>query len=342
MRFLVVIPAHNEARVIGGTIDSVLAEARVQDIVLVVADRCEDDTAAVARAKGIWVVERRTEEAEGRAAAVATGIETGMEREWDAVVTIDADSLVEPGFFAALEERYATGCQAVQARSESIRGDSVLARVSEAAYAMQGVVIPRGRDVLGLSVRMRGSGMSVRRRVAEEQKFSQQGASEDLWFSLELLLRGILPRHADRARLRSLSAPDLGAAGRQRMRWDAGRLLLARHFAWKLLRRANPASFEAAIHLLTPPFAVAGFLLASGFILALIAGATALAWVVGALVLVLALALVVALVESEAGAKTWVAMAVAPLYVVWKTALWLRALLNVRDARRPYKPTPRT
>jgi hypothetical protein len=184
--------------------------------------------------------------------------------------------------------------------------------------------------------------MSVRRRVAEDQKFSQQGASEDLWFSLELLLRGILPRHADRARLRSLSAPDLGSAGRQRMRWDSGRLLLARHFAGKLLRRATPASFEAAVHLLTPPFAVAGFLLITGLVLAMLAGASVLAWVLAAFLLLLVLALVVALVESGAGARTWVAMAVAPLYVLWKTALWLRALINVREARRPYKPTPRT
>lgn len=342
LRFLVLVPAHNEEAVIGRTIDSILGDARDGDVVLVVADRCDDQTAPIARSRGVWVLERSHDQAPGRAAAIAAGISEGLQRDWDAVVTIDADSLVEPGFFRALEERYATGCEAVQARSESIRAESVLARVSEAAYAMQGVVIPRGRDVLGLSVRMRGSGMSVRRRVAIDQSFSQPGASEDLWYSLELLLKGILPRHADRARLRSLSAPNLSSAGRQRVRWDAGRMLLARHFTGKLLRKGTAAALEAAVHLVTPPFAVGGFLLVIGLMLELFAGVGVLAWLLGALLALLVFALVVSLVESGAGVRTWLAMAIAPVYVLWKTMLWLRALLSIREARQPYKPTPRS
>src|SRR4051794_10992598 len=45
MRFLVLIPAHDEEQVIGRALGAIMAERRVADTVLVVADRCSDGTA---------------------------------------------------------------------------------------------------------------------------------------------------------------------------------------------------------------------------------------------------------------------------------------------------------
>ncbi|MFC4529935.1 glycosyltransferase [Sphaerisporangium dianthi] len=54
----VIIPAHNEARVIGRLLSRLLAEASQDEFdVVVVANGCDDDTAAVARGFGVRVVE---------------------------------------------------------------------------------------------------------------------------------------------------------------------------------------------------------------------------------------------------------------------------------------------
>src|SRR4051812_37569669 len=58
VRFLVLIPAHDEERVIGDCLAAIAADRRPGDRVVVVADRCEDATAQIARAAGADVLER--------------------------------------------------------------------------------------------------------------------------------------------------------------------------------------------------------------------------------------------------------------------------------------------
>jgi cellulose synthase/poly-beta-1,6-N-acetylglucosamine synthase-like glycosyltransferase len=54
----VLIPAHNESAGIEATLRCLQAQLRAGDRVLVVADNCDDDTAAVARDAGAEVIER--------------------------------------------------------------------------------------------------------------------------------------------------------------------------------------------------------------------------------------------------------------------------------------------
>ncbi len=196
LRFLVLVPAHNEELVIGRCLAAIEADRRVRDRVLVVADRCTDATAKIARSLGATVLERGADEEPGRAAARQAGLELARGLEWDAVVMLDADSVIEPGFFAACERALAAGAPAVQARSESSARNHAAARASLAAFTLQGITIPRGRDRLGLSVRLRGTGMAIRRDVALAHRF-RAPASEDLFFTLDLLLDGVHCSHVE-------------------------------------------------------------------------------------------------------------------------------------------------
>jgi cellulose synthase/poly-beta-1,6-N-acetylglucosamine synthase-like glycosyltransferase len=342
VRFLALVPAHNEEKVIGAALESITAAARPGDIILVVADRCTDATAAIARVHGAEVLERGAAESPGRAEAIRAGLRRAAQWNWDAVVTIDADSIVEAEFFESLEAVLGAGAAAAQARSEHIRERGVLARISEAAFAMQGVSLPRGRDRLGLGARLRGSGMTLRRDIIERTGFSTEGASEDLFYSLDLTLEGILARHVDSARLRSLSAPSVRAATQQRLRWESGRMITARTYLGRLLRSGRPAALESAVHLVTPPFAVAVFSVLCGALLGLLAGWTSAVVVFSILLGALALDLAVALIQSRAPLATWLALIGAPVYVLWKVWLQILAVVRVRDAHRPYDPTPRS
>ena len=162
-RFLVLVPAHNEERVIARCLEAIDSDRRATDRVLVVADRCTDETATIARSFGALVLGRGDDEEPGRAAARQAGLEYARDLDWDAVVMLDADSVIEPGFFMACEQSLASGAPAVQARSESSHGRTLATEASLAAFTLQGITIPRGRDRLGLSVRLRGTGMVIRR-----------------------------------------------------------------------------------------------------------------------------------------------------------------------------------
>jgi cellulose synthase/poly-beta-1,6-N-acetylglucosamine synthase-like glycosyltransferase len=344
LRFLVLIPAHNEAAVIGGCLASIRADKRERDLVLVVADRCTDATAAIARRFGASVLERGAEEEPGRAAARQAGLEYARALEWDAVVMLDADSVIAPGFFDACERPLATGADAVQARSESKRGRSLATEASLAAFALQGITIPRGRDRLGLSVRLRGTGMAIRRSLALAHRF-RAPASEDLHFTLDLILDGVRCRHIDAARLRSEGESRWSTFGGQKVRYEAGRIAAARAYVPRLLRRTvakrDAASLEAAWFLATPPFALAVLSVLAGLALAAIAQAWVATAVFGAGLATLALVILVGLIQARAGLRTWLALLAAPWYLGWKAVIQLRALASVLRRDDYYPPTAR-
>jgi cellulose synthase/poly-beta-1,6-N-acetylglucosamine synthase-like glycosyltransferase len=344
LRFLVLVPAHDEELTIGRCLAAIEADRRAREQVLVVADRCTDATAEIARSFGATVLERGEDDAPGRAAARQAGLEHARGLHWDAVVMLDADSIVEPGFFAACERALAGGAQAVQARSEGGHGHTLAAEAAVAAFTLQGITIPRGRDRLGLSVRLRGTGMAIRRDAALAHRFTAP-ASEDLFITLDLLLDGARCRHVERARLRSEGAATWSAFGGQKVRYEAGRMAAARAYVPRLLaraiRRRDPACLEAAWFLATPPFALAVLSLLAAIALAAIAGGWTLAAIFAVGLVCLALTLVCGLVQARAGLRTWLALLAAPWYLGWKAVVQVRALTSVLRRDAYYGPTAR-
>src|SRR4051794_2465577 len=343
-RFLVLVPAHNEERVIARCLEAIAADRRPDDRVLVVADRCDDETAAVARSFGADVLERGADDEPGRAAARQAGLEHARGLEWDAVLMLDADSVIEPGFFAACERVLATGAPAVQARSESSHGRSLATEASLAAFTLQGITIPRGRDSLGVSVRLRGTGMAIRRDLALAHRF-RAPASEDLFFTLDLMLDGVRCRHVDSARLRSEGAGTWDAFGGQKVRYEAGRMAAARAYVPKLARRAldrrDLACLEAMWFLATPPFALSVLSLVAAAGLGAAAGAWPVAATFAAGLVVLGLTLVTGLIQARVGPRTWLALLAAPWYVAFKAVVQLRALASLLRRESYYGPTAR-
>jgi cellulose synthase/poly-beta-1,6-N-acetylglucosamine synthase-like glycosyltransferase len=344
IRFLVLVPAYNEELVIATGLGAIMADRRPRDQVLVVADHCTDQTAEIARSAGALVLERGPDVPAGRAAARQAGVEYARSLEWDAMVMLDADSVIEPGFFAACERAMTAGAGAVQARSESSLGRALTTEISLAAFTLQGITIPRGRDRLGVSVRLRGTGMAIRRDIVLAHRFTAP-ASEDLVFSLDLQLAGVRCRHVDAARLRSEGASTWGVFGGQKVRYEAGRIDAARSYVPRLLRRAithhDASSLEAVWYLISPPFAVGALslLLAAGL------SAIVHVWPLTALftagLLVLIVSLLIGLIQARAGLRTWLALGAAPWYLVWKAVVQLRALASVVRGDQHYGPTAR-
>ena len=65
LRFLVLVPAHNEEQVIASGLEAIVEDLRPGDQMLVVADRCTDRTAEIARSFGASVLERGPEDEPG-------------------------------------------------------------------------------------------------------------------------------------------------------------------------------------------------------------------------------------------------------------------------------------
>ncbi len=99
LRCTVLIPAHDEEAVIGATLDSLNAQRRRPDRVLVVADNCTDGTTALVRARGVEVVETvgNTEKKAGALNQVLARHLPDAEPR-DVVLVMDADSTISEDF----------------------------------------------------------------------------------------------------------------------------------------------------------------------------------------------------------------------------------------------------
>ncbi|WP_048150665.1 glycosyltransferase family 2 protein [Palaeococcus ferrophilus] len=90
MRTLIIIPAYNEELTIG----SIVALAKKYGDVLVVDDGSSDRTSEIAQKAGAIVIRHKTNS--GKGAALRTGFEYALSKDYDVVVTIDADGQHNP------------------------------------------------------------------------------------------------------------------------------------------------------------------------------------------------------------------------------------------------------
>jgi glycosyltransferase involved in cell wall biosynthesis len=116
-RFLILIPAHNEEDGLPETLQSLAALQYPKDLVhiVVIADRCADDTAKVARAGGAQCLERN-EGPGGKGAAMSWAMQV-LRKEgvvFDALVIVDADCLADSRLLEAFDDALAKGHEVQQ------------------------------------------------------------------------------------------------------------------------------------------------------------------------------------------------------------------------------------
>ena len=177
-RYNVLIPAHNEEQLIGSTLASIrrldypaaLVEAHV------VADNCTDRTAEVVETSGYEIHERHNPAQPGKGPALRWLLTLLAERGelGDAVVFVDADTIVDSRFLAAVDREFDRGATVVQGHyAVADRGDSPVVAFRAAAMAARAFLRPIGRNAIGGSAGLHGNGMAFRHqrrhRAAVEQ-----------------------------------------------------------------------------------------------------------------------------------------------------------------------------
>ena len=91
-RVVVIIPARNEALMIGEALESLAAQTRIADAVIVITDRCSDDTGPIALSHHA-AVRVTVDNLDKKAGAINQVIESFLSRmsDNDAVMIMDAD-----------------------------------------------------------------------------------------------------------------------------------------------------------------------------------------------------------------------------------------------------------
>jgi 1,2-diacylglycerol 3-beta-glucosyltransferase len=343
-RLVVLVPAYNESALIARCVRSLILQTYPSELyeIVVVADNCTDDTAAMAAAAGAHeVLIRDVPDLRGKGRALRWAMDRILHRDAApaAVVVIDADSIADPEFLAALVEPFQAGAPAVQAQDLLYESDSSGTSISVAAFLLMNRVRPAGRAVLRLpGTHLAGNGMLLSRDLLLARPWEAFTSTEDLEYSLALRADGISVAFAGAAAVYAPPAPNREAAEQQALRWQGGKAHLARTWIMRLIIRAvrdrSPALLGAAFDLAVPPLALlAAAVLAGTFVgTAAVSTGTASAWLLVPWLLALVsipLHVLVGFHAAGASRSSYTAMVRAPLYVL-TMALRAHSILSFR------------
>jgi cellulose synthase/poly-beta-1,6-N-acetylglucosamine synthase-like glycosyltransferase len=340
-RIAVLVPAHDESGGITSTLSGLREQLAPGDVLLVVADNCSDDTAAVARAAGAQVIERHDPARRGKGYALAFGLDHLAQDPPQVVIIVDADCAVSDGALARIAKLALHTDRPVQADyllrpPQDAKGLSV---VSALAFIVKNRVRPRGLHALGLPCLLTGTGMAFPWPVIRMAPPTEGNLVEDMVMGFDLAYLGHAPLLCPDAHVTSELPQRTQAASSQRRRWEHGHLATLLAHAPRLLREGvrqrRLGLLALAGDIAVPPLSLLvilvmfGALLASGY--ALLSGSFLPACLLWTCLGMVGVAVILAwFVHGRSTLRAGQVLSI-PLYVLWKVPLYFSFLTRGRQ-----------
>ena len=336
-KFAIVVPAHNEEKIITKTIYSLsgLIYPKKSYEVFVIADNCTDNTAKVASSLGVNVLERTNPDKTGKGYALRWAFDQILAKEdaFDSIIVVDADSLISGNYLEVMNYYLEQGSRVIQS------SDLVLpepgnwsVEATRIGFLLYNYVKPLGRKVLKFNMGLRGNGMCFSADVLREVPWKAWSLIEDVEYGLILLLNGVKIEFAPEATVLAQMPVEAKNAESQRSRWEIGRFEIVKTYSTKFLtnsfKKRSASYFDVFLDLITPPFV--NIMLITTAILSL----TILLWFLnvlpalhillwGLLLLIGVAYFFVGLYVSGADKNLYKSLMGIPYYIFWKMKLYL-------------------
>lgn len=332
-RVTLLMPAHDEAQILDAILTRLAPEIAGWARLLVVADNCVDETAAIARARGADVIERHDSIQRGKGYALDFGRAHLRSAPPDAVIVFDADCFSDRASLKALAASalaWDRPCQAINLIAP-LAGASPLVQLSNFAFMIKNLIRMRGLQRLTGRAHLLGTGMAFPWPMFDGASLASANIVEDVELGLALDRAGTPPQLVTAARIWSDPSSTEGTLI-QRTRWEGGFLALAFSKAPPALARAlrtfDPRALLAALDLCIPPLTMLAMI--DGAVLVL---AAVLTWSLGTpswpvllhLAVLIATLLAIGVAWAREG-RPFIAAATLlriPLYMLWKIPLYL-------------------
>jgi cellulose synthase/poly-beta-1,6-N-acetylglucosamine synthase-like glycosyltransferase len=337
-RIAVLIPAHNEASMIADTLRSIVPQLAKSDRLIVVADNCTDETAAMAAAEGAETIERRDPVNRGKGYALDFGMRHLKSDAPDVVIIIDADCQATAGSIDRLALFCAETGRPVQALYLMFApaDAGVMTRIGEFAWTVKNRVRALGLHRLGLPCQLMGTGMAFPWSCIATATLATGHIVEDLKLGIDLACAGAPPLFCPQALVTSQFPASAEGIQSQRMRWEHGYLSVILSDAARLLRAAfatrNVGLLAMAVDLSVPPLALLMLQVATVWLLSALFAIFAKALIPVGIATVAAglFALSVLLSWGVYGRRiiSMGSLAVAVLYALWKIPLYAKFLVS--------------
>jgi cellulose synthase/poly-beta-1,6-N-acetylglucosamine synthase-like glycosyltransferase len=263
-RLAVLVPAHDESTGVLPTLEDIKAQLQAGDRLLVIADNCTDDTAAVAKAAGALVIERNDPNKIGKGYALDFGLRRLDANPPEIVVMVDADCRLGEGAIGRLAVACALSGRPVQALYliTAPAQSAVNQQVAEFAVRVKNWVRPLGLSTFNLPCQLTGTGMAFPWALIRAADLASGQIVEDLKLGLDLALAGSPPLFCPSAIVTSEFPSSVAGAESQRQRWEHGHVDMIVTEAPRLIKagitQANFKLLALVIDMAVPPLVLLG------------------------------------------------------------------------------------
>jgi cellulose synthase/poly-beta-1,6-N-acetylglucosamine synthase-like glycosyltransferase len=341
-RFVVVIPAHNEELMVSANLKSWSRVDYPKDLfdVIVIADNCNDNTGRIAMAEGARVLTRRDERSKGKGQALAWAFEHVDLKKYDAVVIVDADTVVNSTFLKAMNARQIQGAAVVQGYDGVLNPhQNAMTRVIQITNVVKNLLFNHAKSKLGLSVQLMGTGMCFNREVLEKIGWKAFSKGEDGEQFAYLAEEGVRVQYEPRAEVLADEASSLGQAYTQRIRWVSGRMQLVGLGLCLLLRGLKKRDLylvDSSLTFLTPNYVELANLTVIGLVLSFVVPASSggiflLMWF-SALLLGQTAYFFMGMRMTDCSFETVKSLFFVPVFMAWRGMVNILAIFHVRKA----------
>jgi cellulose synthase/poly-beta-1,6-N-acetylglucosamine synthase-like glycosyltransferase len=265
-RTTILIPAHNEGAGILPTLRDVQAQIGPNDRILVIADNCTDDTAAIVHAAGVDVIVRADPTRRGKGYALEFGVRhlglNSSDVSSDVVIILDADCRLGENALRHLSDSAMASGRPVQSLYLMLAPENapVGKGVNLFAWRVKNWIRPLGLKLLGLPTQLVGTGMAFPLSLLLDRDLGNSRLAEDTALGIALASEGYPPLFTSEARVRSYFPISQAGSEQQRERWEKGHFdnivdLVPVALA-KSLRDRNLGLAALAIDMAVPPLSL--------------------------------------------------------------------------------------
>ena len=159
-KFAILFPAYKEDRVILPVVESFLQQHYPQELykVIVISDHMQETTNERLAQLPITLLKANYENS-SKAKALNFAMDHFGRDEFDAVVILDADNIVDTNFLLEINKVFDAGVQAIQARRTAKNRNTDIAVLDGLSEEVNNSIFRRGHVRLGISSALIGSGM---------------------------------------------------------------------------------------------------------------------------------------------------------------------------------------
>ncbi len=337
--FCVLIPGYKEDLVIAHVAEDALKQAYPKNKydVYVVADSFKIETLDKLKQLPITVLEVKFD-----VSTKAKSLNTAMymiSKEYDGVIILDADNLMDPNFLKKINNAFDQGAKAIQAHRMAKNLDTSFAVLDAISEEVNNHIFRRGHRALGLSSALIGSGMAFDYGLYKKYMASIDSHAEDKELEIKLFKDHHKIEFFDQAYVLDEKVSKSAVFLKQRSRWIANQLLYARRYFFRSIEalfQGNFDFFDKIFQYLLPPRILLLGIIYIIFILSMILNSPPfkIAW--SAVFVMVNAAIAISVPKRFYNISTFKHLLKLPQGFI----LMLFSILNFREARKSFNPTP--